>query len=231
MHFRERGTRSRALRTSTSYHENQSFNLKGSGHGGGLHSSPTLSAARKSIAVISRSDSGIATAGAAAQPNLPLQKLWLTLRCSDRHPVSSERRQEDCWYAPCRGPSTFHWQLNWLWSARRAMVPWGFATTVILRPPGRELDRDGGNRALPLCRGNRAWPQLRDEHPQWEDHSSMNATSACLLPRHVRQRSWPSPSARQRPHPETHRWHIVWSKTQRVFIKTQRQVFQMQSRR
>ncbi len=39
-----------------------------------------------------------------------------------------------------------------------------------------------------------------------------------------------SPSARQRPHPETHGWHVVWSKTQLVFIKTQRQVCQMQHR-
>ncbi len=144
-----------------------------------------------------------------------------------------EERQGYCWYAPCRGPSTFHWQLNWLRSARGAMVPWEFATTVILRllmlppevdlaclQPGRELNQDEGNRALPLCRGNGAWPQLRDEHPQWEDDSSMNATSACLLPRHVRQLSWPSPSARQRPHPETHGWHVVWRKTQLVFTKT-----------
>ncbi len=74
--------------------------------------------------------------------------------------LTSGRREECqgyCWYAPFRGPSTFHWQLNWLRSARGAMVPWGFATTVILRPavllpevdlaclqPGRELDRDGG---------------------------------------------------------------------------------------
>ncbi len=66
---------------------NQSSNLEGSGHGDFLHSSPTLSSAQESIAFISRSDSGIATTGAAAQPNLPLQKLRLTLRCSDRHLV------------------------------------------------------------------------------------------------------------------------------------------------
>ncbi len=87
MHVRERGTRGRALRTGTSYPRNQSFNLEVSGHGGFLHSSPTLSVARESIAVTSRSDSGISTAGAATQLNLPLQKLRLTLRCSDRHLV------------------------------------------------------------------------------------------------------------------------------------------------
>ncbi len=167
------------------------------------------------------------------------------------HPLmrrsTSGRREECqgyCWYTPFRGPSTFHWQLNWLRSARGAMVPWGFATTVILRPavlppevdlaclqPGRELDRDRGiSSAVTELDGNGAWPQLRDEHPQWGDDSSTNATSACLLPRHMRQRSWPSPSARQRPHPETHGWHVVWSKTQLVFIKMQRQVCQMQRR-
>ncbi len=98
--------------------------------------------------------------------------------------------------------------------------PWGFGTRWLspFKPypiggPGKH-SRHG------------AWPQLRGEHPQWEDDSSTNATSPCLLPRHVRQRLWPSPSARQRPHPETHGWH----KTQLVFIKTQRQVCQMQRR-
>ncbi len=33
-----------------------------------------------------------------------------------------EERQGYCWYAPCRGPSKFHWQLNWLRSAKGAMV-------------------------------------------------------------------------------------------------------------
>ncbi len=78
-----------------------------------------------------------------------------------------EEHQGYCWYALFRGPSMFHWQLNWLRSARGAMVPWleGFATTVILRPPvlppevdlsylqpGQKLDRDGGNSSTPLSR-------------------------------------------------------------------------------
>ncbi len=37
-------------------------------------------------------------------------------------------------------------------------------------------------------------------------------------------------SLSSQPHPETHGWHVVWSKTQLVFIKTQRQVCQMQCR-
>ncbi len=34
-----------------------------------------------------------------------------------------EERQGYCWYGPCRVPSTFHWQLNWLRSAKGVMVP------------------------------------------------------------------------------------------------------------
>ncbi len=202
-------------------------------------------AVRESIAVISRSDSGIATAGAAVKPNLPLQKLQLTLWCSDRHPVVGRSAKDTAGTLHAEGPARSIGSSTGCraQSARGAMVPWGFATTVILRSPvlptevdltclqpGRELDRDGGNRAPPLCWGNGAWPQLRDEHPQWEDDSSTNATSACLLPRHVRQRLWPSPSARQRPHPERHGWYVIWRKVQLVFTKMQRQVCQMQHR-
>ncbi len=141
-------------------------------------------AVRESIAVISRSDSGIATAGAAVQPNLPLQKLQLTLRCSDRHPVVGRSAKDTAGTLHAEGPAHSIGSSTGcrVQSARGAMVPWGFATTVILRSPllptevdltclqpGRKLDRDGGNRAPPLCRGNGAWPQLRDEHPQRED--------------------------------------------------------------
>ncbi len=105
MPVRERGTRGRALRTSTSYPRNQSSNLEGSGHGGFLHSSPRLSAARESIAITSRSDSGIATAGAAAQPNLPLQKLRLNLRCSDRHLVVGRSAKDTAGTLFLEGPA------------------------------------------------------------------------------------------------------------------------------
>ncbi len=84
---------------------NQSSNLEGSGHGGFLHSSPTLPVARESIAVTSRSDSGIATAGAATQPNLPLQKLRLTLRCSDRHLVVGRSTKDTAGMLLLEGPA------------------------------------------------------------------------------------------------------------------------------
>ncbi len=84
---------------------NQSSNLEGSGHGGFLHSSPTLSADRESIAVISRSDSGIATAGAAAQSHLPLRKLRLTLRCSDQHLVVGRSAKDTAGTLFLEGPA------------------------------------------------------------------------------------------------------------------------------
>ncbi len=71
MHVPERGTRGRALRTSTSYPEKPVVQPQGFGTRWLSPLYPTLSAAWESIAVISRFDSGIATAGAAAQPNLP----------------------------------------------------------------------------------------------------------------------------------------------------------------
>ncbi len=209
MHVRERGTRGRALRTSTRYPEKPVVQPRGFGTrwlsplepypsgGPGKHSRHFQIRLRHCYR---RSGNAAESSSPEAPAHPPMQR------------STSGRREEHqgyCWYAPFRGPSTFHWQLNWLRSARGAMVPWGFATTVVLRPavlppevdlaclqPGRELDRDGGNffffffLAPPLCWGNGAWPQLRDEHPQWEDDSSTNATSACC-PRHVRQRTWP----------------------------------------
>ncbi len=65
----------------------------------------------------------------------------------------------------------------------------------------------------------RWWSQLRDwkddSFPQWKDDSSMNATSVCLLPRHVRQRSWPLPianSSLQRRNAKFARWNVVFKK-------------------
>ncbi len=61
MHLREERNRGGWLRTSSCHPRNQSSSLEGSGHGGGFHTSPTLLAARESIAIISGSVSGTAT--------------------------------------------------------------------------------------------------------------------------------------------------------------------------
>ncbi len=105
MHFRERGIHGRALRTSTSYPEKPVIQPRGFGTRGFLHSSPTLSAARESIAVISRFNSAIATAGAAAQPSLPLQKLRLTLQCSDQHLVVGRSAKDTAGTLHVEGPA------------------------------------------------------------------------------------------------------------------------------
>lgn len=93
------GTRAGCCEPARTIPKSQLSNLEGLGHGGGLQSSPTLMAAWESIANISRSVSGIAT-------------------CSDWHLVTGRSAKGYCWYAPCRGPSTFHWQLKWLQRVR-----------------------------------------------------------------------------------------------------------------
>ncbi len=117
---------------------------------------------RGGIAVISGSDSGIATAREAAQPNLLPQKApahppvqWSTLG-------RREERQGYCWYAPCRRPSTFQWQLNWFRSAR-------------------EPDRGRGNKAPFLCRGNGAWPAT----PRWSSFRNEKMTHPRTPPQRV----------------------------------------------
>ncbi len=74
MHFRKEWHRRGALKTSATPPENHSSNLEGSGRGGGFHTSPTFSAARESIAVISGSGSDNATTpegGNAAESSSP----------------------------------------------------------------------------------------------------------------------------------------------------------------
>ncbi len=48
---------------------------------------------------------GIATAGAAVQPNLPLQKLQLTLRCSNRHPAVGRSAKDTAGTLHVEGPA------------------------------------------------------------------------------------------------------------------------------
>ncbi len=145
---------------------------------------------------------------------------------------TSGRREECqgyCWYAPFRGPSTFHWQLNWLRSARGATVPWGFATTVILKPAvllpvvdwsrvyfklSAARTRTRSRRRQQLC------PFVEVTEPGRNSEMSIHSEKL-THPRTPPQRAYRpgmwgsdrdhSPSARQRPHPETHGWHVVWS--------------------
>ncbi len=123
MHFRERGTRGRALRISTNYPEKPVVQPRGFGMrwfsplepypfgGPGKH--------RHNFQIQLRHCSCRRSSAAESSPpeapaHPPMQRSTSGRR---------EERQGYCWYAPCRGPSTFHWQLNWLRSARGAMVP------------------------------------------------------------------------------------------------------------
>ncbi len=145
----------------------------------------------------------------------------LALRCSDRHLVIRGGTEGNGWGTPLsRGPSP-----NQRYPAGCG-VPEGWETplvealTVILRSPltppdavpprlvpGRMPDR-GGGRGTPPCLTQRSL--LRNSEmvmsPQEEHEPSTKASSACWMPRHVRQWSWPSWGARDRPHPETHGW-------------------------
>ncbi len=65
----------------------------------------------------------------ASEPYSPKAPALLPMQRS-----TSGRREEHqgyCWHAPCRGPSTFHWQLNWLRSARGAMIPRGLVPWMV----------------------------------------------------------------------------------------------------
>ncbi len=202
---------------------NHSSNLEGSGRGGGFHMSPTFSAARESIAVISGSGSDNATTpegGNAAESSSPEREgspsdaatdIWSSGEAPKETggvPHSAE--------APVRTngtPAGCGVPAGW-------EPPLGEALTVILRSPltppdavpprfvpGRTPDR-GRGRGTPPCLTQRSL--LRNSEmvmsPQEEHEPSTKASSACWMPRHVRQWSWPSWGARDRPHPETHGW-------------------------
>ncbi len=126
MHFRERGTRGRALRTSTSYPEKPTSRVvqpRGFGTrwlsphesypfgGPGKHSRYFQIRLRHCYC---QSSSAPASSSPEAPAHPPMQRSTSGRR---------EERQGYCWYTPFRGPSTFHWQLNWLRSTRGAMVP------------------------------------------------------------------------------------------------------------
>ncbi len=118
-----RGTRGRELRTSTSYPEKPVVQplgfrtrwrspLEPYPFGGpGKHSRHFQIRLRHCYR---RSSSAAESSTPEAPGHPPMQRSTSGRR---------EERQGYCWYAPCRVPSTFHWQLNWLWSAKGVMVP------------------------------------------------------------------------------------------------------------
>ncbi len=224
MHFRKEWHRRGALKTSaTPPPRNHSSNLEGSGRGGGFHTSPTFSAARESIAVISGSGSDNATTpegGNAAESSSPEREgspsdaatdIWSSGEAPKEtggvpHSAEAPVRTNGT-PAGCGVPEG--WE-----------PPLGEALTVILRSPltppdavpprfvpGRTPDR-GRGRGTPPCLTQRSL--LRNSEmvmsPHEEHEPSTKASSACWMPRHVRQWSWPSWGARDRPHPETHGW-------------------------
>ncbi len=182
MHLREERHRGRVLRTSTNYLEKPVVQPRGLGTRWKSPLEPYPLSGPGKHSRDSGSDSGIATAVAAAQPNLLPQKAPAHPPMQRSTSGHREEHQGYCWYAPCRGPSTFHWQLHWFWSARGVMVPRGLVpwrvchhcnpqppvpppeVVLICLQPERELDRGRGNRAPPPCRGSGAWLQLQDDH-------------------------------------------------------------------
>ncbi len=201
---------------------NHSSNLEGSGRGGGFHTSPTFSAARESIAVISGSGSNSATTpevGNAAESSSPERggspsdaaiDIW-----SSGEALKETGGVPHLVEAPVRAngtPAGCGVLEGW-------GTPLGEALAVILRSPltppdavpprvpGRTADRGRGRGTLPCLTQRSLLAQLRDGHvPTRRTWTSTKASSACWMPRHVRQRSWPSWGTRDRPHPETHGW-------------------------
>ncbi len=125
MHFRERGTWSSVLRTSASYPERPVVRplrfgtwwrspLQPYPLGGPVKYSHHFQIRLRHCYHRSNSTAESSTPEAPAHP--PMQR-----STSGRQ----MERQGYCWYSSCRGPSTFHWQLNWLQSARGVMVPRG----------------------------------------------------------------------------------------------------------
>ncbi len=212
---RNKGTRVGHWEPVRATPRNQSFNLEGSGHGGGFHSSPTLSAAWASIATISgsksdtvdRPEGGNVTESSFPEWSDSPSKAGLDIRLSGGAPKDKSE-------TPREGPTCS------LCSSTGSEVPvagraldGGEFLTVTVRParllpevaphPPSPVTTRGtlylhrGIGTLSLCRKRSlVCSSVTVIFPQWEHDSSTKATSACLMPRHKRQQSWPSPGAR-----------------------------------
>ncbi len=154
---------------------NQSSNLEGSGHGGGLHSSQTLSATRASIATIYGSESGTADHPESGNGTEPSSPDWfdspfdaaIDIRSSGGAPKDTSGYPPP-WEGPaCSLGSSIGSEVP---VAGRALNLFGgeFLTVTVRparllpevappwRPPGETLDLGRGTGTPPLCR-SRSW--------------------------------------------------------------------------
>ncbi len=172
----------------------------------------TLLAARESIAIISGSVSGTATApegGNCADASSPEKSdspsdAAIDIRSSRGAPKDTDGAH--LWDGPPRSSgSSAGCGVQEEWGFLGGWYPEGNALTVILRSPVSPLaatlwggvERGSGTGTPPLCR---SWSLDRNSEmvifPHWVHDSSTNAASACAKPRHAMQRSWPSLGAR-----------------------------------
>ncbi len=209
MHFREERYRGGALRTSASHPEKPIVQPRGFGTRWRFPLEPTLSAARASIATISGSVSGTADhpeGGSGAESSSPDRSGSPSDAAIDIR--SSGGAPKDTSGTPLEGPASS------LGSSTGCEVPvergalegWflgGEFLTVTVRPvrllPEVAPPRLPPGGALDLGRGTGTPPPWRKRSlvrnsatvilPHWEHDSSTKAASACLMPRHERQRS------------------------------------------
>ncbi len=165
---------------------NHSSNLEGSGRGGGFYTSPTFSAARESIAVISGSGSDNATTpegGNAAESSSP-ERAAIALRCSDRHLVIRGSTEGNGWSSPlCRVSSPIQRhprQLRSAWGVRNST--WGSPH----RNP--QITSDSTRCCAALCARTNARSRQRQRDPAMFDIAE---TIAQLQDGHVpTRRTW-----------------------------------------
>ncbi len=201
---------------------NHSSNLEGSGRGGGIPHEPNVLGGpgkHSRHLWVWLGQRYHTRRGQRSRVVIPGER-GLALRCSDRHLVIRGGTEGNGWGTPLsRGPSP-----NQRYP-RRLRSAWGVRTSTWGSPHRNpQITSDStGCCAAPFCArtNTRSRQRQRDPamfdmsllrnsemvmSPQEEHEPSTKASSACWMPRHVRQWSWPSWGARDRPHPETHGW-------------------------
>ncbi len=202
MHFREERHRGGALRTSAGPPRNHSSSLEGSGHGGGLHSSPTLSAARASIATISGSESGTADRPEGGNGTEPSSPDWsdspsdvaIDIRSSGGAPKDTSGTPPP-WEGPARSLGSSIGSKVPVTGGALAVFGGEFLTVTVRParlllevappwwPPGGTLDLGRGTGTPPLCRKRSL---VRSPStvipPQWGRDSSIKAAQRVQCP-------------------------------------------------